>query len=411
MPDGSEEITPSAGISSSEEIDVAAVFERLKEEVRGRPGRTDGAVPAISSLPARSEAEQLWPVAVDRPIERRPGVRGALLRPVKRVLRRLMSWYVGPFAAEQRSFNAAALRVADELSELIDQLRRRLQDEEAARAESDAENRALLQAEASRLASLSEVAQRLLEEIGERLTRVERRPRAPAQAAAASVPAAVEPDYFAFESRMRGSTAEIREKQRPYVEDFRDAAPVLDIGCGRGEFLSLLREAGIEARGVDADADMVAFARGEGLDVEQGDARSYLAGLADGSLGGVFCAHVLEHLQPAELLGLLELVKAKLRPGGLFAAETPNPRTLISLSTFYADLTHAQPLHPETLAYLARQAEFRNVEIRYLNTPEEGRLRDVPLPEGEARDALNANVARLNEVIFGPQDYAVLARA
>src|SRR6188472_231332 len=124
---------------------------------------------------------------------------------------------------------------------------------------------------------------------------------------------------------MRGSTADVRERQRPYVDDFRGAAPVLDVGCGRGEFLGLLREAGIEARGVDADADMVAFARGAGLDVVQADAVAYLEGLDDGSLGGVFAAQLVEHLPPAALLRLLQLAARKLRPGGLLVAETINP--------------------------------------------------------------------------------------
>jgi SAM-dependent methyltransferase len=140
-----------------------------------------------------------------------------------------------------------------------------------------------------------------------------------------------------------------------------------------------------------------------------------LAELEPGSLGGVFCAHVVEHLQPPELVRFLELVAAALRPGGVFAAETPNPRTLVALGTFFADLTHERPLHPETLAFLVRQAGFRDVETRYLNAPpEEARLQPVPLPPGEtwepARRALADNTARLNEVVFGPQDYAVLAR-
>src|SRR5204863_9659923 len=127
----------------------------------------------------------------------------------------------------------------------------------------------------------------------ERLVRLERRGGAARPATVAAQPAAsAVPDYFAFEARMRGTSAEIRERQRPYVEDFRAAAPVLDLGCGRGEFVGLLRDAGVEARGIDADADMVAFARGEELDVEQADAVAYLERLADGSLGGVFMAQV-----------------------------------------------------------------------------------------------------------------------
>jgi SAM-dependent methyltransferase len=242
-------------------------------------------------------------------------------------------------------------------------------------------------------------------ELEERLTRLERRER-PAGAAPAPAPAtsaAPVPDYFAFESRMRGSTESIRERQRPYVDDFRDAAPVLDLGCGRGEFLALLREAGVEARGVDLDADMVAFARGEGLDVEQADAVQHLEALEDGSLGGVFAAQLVEHVPAPTLVRLLELAAAKLRPGGLLVAETINPLSPLALRNYYADLTHAQPLVPETLELLARQAGFGSVELRFLNAPEE-RLAEPADP------LLAANVARLNELLFGPLDYAIVAR-
>lgn len=350
--------------------------------------------------------------------------------PVKRLLRKLMSWYVGPFAAEQRSFNASVLRLHDELSVRTDTLVEELEREAAARTSDRAGLRGSLEALESRTESratafaaetdqlgraLAESA-RLLEELQARLLRLERRPAAAPSTPGAPSPISAEPDYFAFEARMRGSTDEIRIRQHDYVEDFRDCAPVLDVGCGRGEFLQLLRDGGIEARGIDHDADMVAFCRGEQLDVEEADATAYLVALPDGELGGIFCAHVLEHFPPKPLLRLLDLARAKLRPDGLFVAETPNPRTLVALSTFFSDLTHAQPLHPETLSFLARQAGFRRVEVRYLNEPpDEARLRHVPLlAEGElepAREALDANFDRLNEVVFGPQDYAVLCRA
>jgi SAM-dependent methyltransferase len=202
------------------------------------------------------------------------------------------------------------------------------------------------------------------------------------------------PDYFAFESRMRGSTQQVRARQRRYVDDFRDAAPVIDIGCGRGEFLGLLREAGIDARGVDADADMVAYARGEGLEVEQADALVYLEGLRDDSLGGIVATQVVEHLPPPVLQRLLELAAAKLRPRGLLVAETINPLSPLALRNYFADLTHAQPLVPETLALLARQAGFRETEIRFANAPERA-------PE---------TADRVNEVLFAPLDYALYAR-
>lgn len=131
MPAPAEESPVSAGISANGEPDVAALFERLKEEVR-----RSGAAPGLHAeggaqerLAARSEAERLWPVSADRPLQLRPGFRGRLGNPVKAVLRKLMRWYVEPLAYDQRSFNAAALRLIDDLearvAELEAELKRR----------------------------------------------------------------------------------------------------------------------------------------------------------------------------------------------------------------------------------------------------------------------------------------------
>jgi SAM-dependent methyltransferase len=404
MPEREQQTAPTAGISPPEQVDVAALFARLREEVRHAPGLdvSNGFNRGVVRTRLRTVAERFWPVTAERPLERRPGPRGAVLLPVKKVLRKLMRWYVEPFAADQRAFNDSALKLVDQLFEEVDALFGHL-----GRVEGE-------------LAERREDARRL-GELEERLTRVERRPAGAAGApvaatVAAQAAAASLPDYFAFESRMRGQTADIRERQRAYVDDFRGAAPVLDLGCGRGEFLALLRDEGIEARGVDADADMVAYARGEGLDVEQADALAYLDARADGELGGIFLAQVVEHLPPPALLRLLELAHAKLREGGVLVAETINPLSPIALRNYFADLTHAQPLVPETLALLAEHAGFRQVETRFLNEPPaEERLREVELPpEAEldaAREALAQNVRRLNDQLFGPLDYAIVARA
>jgi O-antigen chain-terminating methyltransferase len=292
-----------------------------------------------------------------------------------------MRWYVEPLAADQRLYNNSVLKLVDALSERADAA-----------------------------AALRERSERLLRELEERLTRIERRGSggagapAPAPVTVAAQPAAAAlPDYFAFESRMRGSVDAIRERQRRYVEDFREAAPVLDIGCGRGELLALLREAGIEARGIDADADMVAFARGESLDVEQADLLEYLERVDAGSLGGIFMGQVVEHLPPAVLVRALELAAQKLRQGGVLVAETINPLSPIALRNYYADLTHAQPLVPETLELLARQSGFAETELRFLNEPAD-RLTEPDDP------VIAANVRRLNELLFAPLDYALVAR-
>jgi SAM-dependent methyltransferase len=360
-----------AGISSPEEIDVAALFERLSEELRRGAGA--GASPAAEFASTRALAERYWPVTAER--EAGGGIKGL----VKRVLRKFMRWYVEPLAADQRVFNDSVLKLVDALSEHADAA-----------------------------AAGREQAERIVRELEERLTRLERRPAGggavqvaptvPVQPAAASVP-----DYFAFESRMRGSVEAIRERQRRYVDDFRDQAPVLDIGCGRGELLGLLREAGVAARGIDADADMVAFARGEGLDVEQADLVEYLEQLDDASLGGIFMGQVVEHLPAPTLVRALRLAAAKLRPGGLLVAETINPLSPLALRSYFADLTHAQPLVPETLELLARQAGFAGTELRFLNEPAD-RLIEPDDP------VIAANVRRLNELLFAPLDYALVAR-
>jgi SAM-dependent methyltransferase len=406
MPADTKKTAQSAGISS---VDATAQLERLRQEVRGgqvTPRALDDAAPAAD---ARSEAEARWAVAVDRPIVRRPGVRGWFVYSVKRVLRKLMSWYVGPFAAEQRAFNAALLQLADELSVRNDELQAALAREGDQRRSTVAEAAAALQgrvereaerideqaAKNERLAARIDERRRLLAEVEERLLRMERRPADSRPATVAAQPgAAALDDYFAFESRMRGDTAEIRARQREYVDDFRDAAPVLDLGCGRGEFLALLRDAGIEARGIDADADMVAYARGEGLEVDQADAVAALEALDDAALGGVFAAQLLEHLPPAALVRLLELAAAKLRPGGVFVAETINPLSPLALRNYFADLTHAQPLVPETLELLASQAGFRTIQTRFLNAP---------------RHADDVD-ERIREILFAPLDYAIVAR-
>jgi SAM-dependent methyltransferase len=360
-----------AGISAPDDLDVADLFEQLREELRRGAGAGGGAESEFAAT--RALAERFWPVTAER--EAGGGPRGL----VKRFLRKLMRWYVEPLAADQRVYNSSLLKLVDALSERADTA-----------------------------AAANERAQQLLRELEERLTRVERRGSAegapaPAVTVAAQPAAAALPDYFAFESRMRGSVAAIRERQRRYVEDLRGAAPVLDVGCGRGELLQLLREANVEARGIDADADMVAYARGEGLDVEQADLVEFLERQPDGSLGGIFMGQVVEHLPPSVLVRALELAAAKLRGGGVLVAETINPLSPLALRHYFADLTHAQPLVPETLELLARQSGFANTEIRYLNEPAE-RLTEPDDP------VIAANVRRLNELLFAPLDYALVAR-
>jgi SAM-dependent methyltransferase len=170
-------------------------------------------------------------------------------------------------------------------------------------------------------------------------------------------------DYVAFEDIFRGPAERVAESQLPYLDLVRDHQPVLDVGCGRGEFLTLLAREGIAARGVDSDPGMVARCRELGIEVVEGDINEHLERVADGALGAVFSAQVIEHLPYDGLRRMLELALAKLRPGGLLIAETVNPHRISSLKTFWVDLTHQHPIFPEVALALCGIAGFESAYV------------------------------------------------
>jgi O-antigen chain-terminating methyltransferase len=236
----------------------------------------------------------------------------------------------------------------------------------------------------------------------------------PPPVAAAAVRAADDSGYAAFESRFRGRPDELRERLASYVVLFESLAPVADLGCGRGEFLELLKARGVAARGVEASAHAAAECRARGLDVSEGDLVDFLRAQPDASLGGVFAAQVAEHLPPAALQALLREAHRALRRGGLLALETVNPRSVVGLlEVFNRDLTHQKPLHPDTLSFLAAAAGFTDVRVE-LRSPVEPAARLQPVPaEGlptRAAAVMNENVTRLNDLLYAPQEYVLLAR-
>jgi O-antigen chain-terminating methyltransferase len=237
----------------------------------------------------------------------------------------------------------------------------------------------------------------------------------PPPALATSVLRAAEDSaYTAFENRFRGSREEIRARLADYAALFPGLAPVVDLGCGRGEFLDLLRERGIAARGVEGNASVVQHCRDRGLDVVHGDLLAFLRAEPTGGLGGVFAAQVAEHLPPAVLGQMLKEAHRALRPGGLLVLETVNPRSVVGfLEVYNRDLTHERPLHPDTLSFLAAASGFTDVRVE-LRSPVDpsSRLQPIPsegLPE-RAATLLNENLERLNGLLYGPLEYALIAR-
>ena len=194
--------------------------------------------------------------------------------------------------------------------------------------------------------------------------------------------------YAGLEDVFRGTEELVRERQRGYVELFEGAERVVDLGCGRGEFLDLLREAGIPATGVDSDEAMVRRSRDKGHEVERADALDYLRAQADGSVPGLFSAQLVEHLPAEALFELLELAAGKLRPGGTAVLETVNPHVPSALKAFWVDPTHHHPLFPEVLLALCRFSGF-----------------------GSGRVVFPDAVGTFTSDLFSSPDYAVVLRA
>ncbi len=213
--------------------------------------------------------------------------------------------------------------------------------------------------------------------------------------------------YVTFEDKFRGTRREIRERLRVYLDILRAAGagseeqPVLDIGCGRGEWLELLRDEGLAGRGVDLNDTLAHQCRERGLAVETGDAIAHLRSLPEASLGAVTGFHIIEHLPMETQLELYGEAVRVLRPGGVAIFETPNPQNLlVGACNFYADPTHKRPLYPETQKFFLEYRGFSRVELKFLHPHEPG----ARLPEDEAPEL----AARLNDLLSCARDYAVI---
>jgi SAM-dependent methyltransferase len=240
-------------------------------------------------------------------------------------------------------------------------------------------------------------------------------PPGPASSAAFA-PALDAYKYVGFENAFRGSQETIRERLESYLPYFDGAADVLDVGCGRGEFLDLLKARGITGRGLDLNHEMVEVCRARGLEVAEADVVSYLESLPDASLGGLFAAQVVEHLQPGYLLRFLELAFHKLRPGAPIVLETLNPACWTAFfDSFIRDITHVWPLHPDTLNYLVLASGFSAARIEYRSpVAAQDRLQSVPSDAAstaaDLAETFNANVEKLNARMFTFLDYAIVGR-
>ncbi len=220
--------------------------------------------------------------------------------------------------------------------------------------------------------------------------------------------------YRDLERRFRGSRADVKTLLSVHLEAVQQTGgPVVDIGCGRGEWLELLAEAEVPAYGVDLNAAFAEANQERGLDVRVGEAGAHLAGLAPASLGAVTGFHLAEHLPLPVLLRLAQHAYRALRPGGVLVLETPNPTNVrVGAAQFWLDPTHERPLHPELLQFALSHVGFDPVEVVPLH-PARNFDRDWAAELGIDAPAGSAAAEILEDVraaLSGPQDYAVVAR-
>jgi SAM-dependent methyltransferase len=217
-------------------------------------------------------------------------------------------------------------------------------------------------------------------------------------------------DYFVFEDKFRGNEALIRNRQEDYLNYFRGRENVVDVGCGRGEFLELLRDNGIAARGVELGHDQFLLCREKGLDVVQQDLFSFLESLRDDSIGGLFSAQVIEHLTASEQLRFVNLAYRKSKAGSPVIFETINAQCVFAIvHNFFLDPTHVRPVHPETLKFAMESVNFRNVQLQFSSPVVDRHIPTLNIGGNvEEMEKFNFAIRQLNELIYGCQDYAAI---
>lgn len=212
--------------------------------------------------------------------------------------------------------------------------------------------------------------------------------------------------YFAFENTFRGSRDDIKNRQLKYVNYIIDAYKVskgkylLDIGCGRGEFLEILKEHNIPSKGIDIDKENTSVCKEFQLDVELIDILQFLKSVDNNSLIGITAFQVVEHFNTAYLIEFIRVSFQKIKEGGVIILETANPLSFYSLKNFFLDLTHRNPIPPDTLRFLVETSGFRSIEVIFSS----------PVQDEIKLKGNDENIRKLNEVLFGFQDYVVIGR-
>jgi len=438
--------------TSADQVQVAAeekgVLRQIREEMQRsyRPRERSALVETEAGQPSAAELGELraalaalcssYALVGQTPPEP-PTFRGRMGARLVKVVQRLLFWYTPQIVHFQysalRAFESA-LRAFEEQSGRVQRLESELKSVRQLETDLQRERRERQAAVSAALSGANVLERRLealrlqtLPRMDQEIARlraqqrvqedrmalaIEARNELPKLSGAVTTPRQEDPHnldalYAALQDEFRGSRQEIKDRLSVYLPRFAEAGigrasmPILDVGCGRGEWLELLRENQLHAGGIDLNRVVLAICQERGLPVVEADAIAHLRGLPEASLGAVTAFHLIEHLELPRLLDLLDAAWHALKPGGVAIFETPNPNNMfVSSRYFYLDPTHRHPIPPALGRFLAEAHGFERVEILELH----------PWPVEQRVDTSTggAVAARFNECFYGPQDYAII---
>jgi SAM-dependent methyltransferase len=407
-------------LPTREFLDIEEISAEIRQRVRLISNPSVRRLPGPSSINPNwlAETDKLWRnILIGQSLigsmpPSPPTLRGRVSRRLVQLVQRSLFWLTPQIQTFQQQVAISAREQATALRDLQERLARF----DARFAETD-ETIVELRTELPALLQVRNTQSNLREELSALKDLVELRTREMAETGAQGRSRSETPpkrsdtvaggaSYVALQNAFRGSYEDIKNRFKIHLQHLNPTqhgsvdAPSLDLGCGRGEWLGVLREHQFCAYGVDLDPGMIGLCSQRGLMVQRDDLLGHLKGLPAGSRGSVTAFHVIEHLPATALEGFFDEILRVLAPGGVLIVETPNPaNVLVGTRTFYLDPTHQQPLPAELVRFLVENRGFGNIQVVPLHPyPESAKLN---LPD-------NPTATFIDEHFFGHQDYAVV---
>ena len=364
-------------------INVEEIMNKIRQNIKDKGYAEEEKINNFDFTPKISEDDnfrydidvlnRVWNINLEREILSR----NKLFAFVKKVIRKLTRWYIVPMMQDQITFNSYVVRNINNLNKQNEKIRQILDEKD-------------------------EKIRQILDEKDERIKKLEKIEKENN----------FDMDYLAFENKYRGSEKSIQKLQEKFVRLYAGKDNILDIGCGRGEFIKTLLNAGKQyVFGMDINPQMVEKCKKEGLSVELKDGVNYLYDNDNLNLGGIFSSQVIEHLKPSQIVKLIKGAHKNLQEGSPLILETINPMALVTQTMAYTlDLTHRQYVHPFTIEMLLKEHGFKKVEFIYSSPVdiEAPVLKDNDMDPKEL-EKYNEKIRRMHEMLFGYQDYAVIA--